>query len=50
MASLSVIVIEVPDWFITILLAIPPLWLYLRQRKRSKVGFPVEPAAANPSK
>jgi len=48
--SLSATVIEIPAWFITLLLAIPPLWLYLRQRKRSKVGFPVEPAAANPSK
>jgi hypothetical protein len=40
-------VIEVPAWFLTMLLAVPPFWLYRRQRKRRKTGFPVEPVAAN---
>jgi len=39
--------IEVPWWVVTLLAAIHPLWLYRRQRKTRKIGFPVEPDSAN---
>src|SRR5947208_3033587 len=42
----SATLIELPMWGVTLLWAIPPLWLYRRQRKRRKNGFPVEPVAA----
>jgi hypothetical protein len=45
--NFSFIVAELPIWAPTLLCAFPPLWLYRRQRKRPKIGFPVEPVAAN---
>jgi hypothetical protein len=45
-----VTMIEIPIWAVTIPAAIPPLWVYHRQRKRRKIGFPVEPVAANSTK
>jgi hypothetical protein len=41
------IAVEVPLWFLTSLSAIPVLWLYRRHRKRRRIGFPIEPVAAN---
>src|SRR5258708_356893 len=40
-------IIIAPMWFASVLAAMPPLWLYRRQRKRRKIGFPVEPIATN---
>ena len=39
--------LQVPMWFMTLLAAGPLLLLYRRHRKRPKIGFPVEPVAAN---
>ncbi len=39
--------IQLPMWAIALLLTVPPIGLYRRQRKRSKTGFPIEPAATN---
>jgi hypothetical protein len=51
--SLWATIVEVPAWFVTALLAIPPWWLYRRQRRHRRIGFPVEVAAnsteSNPS-
>ena len=35
-------IVVMPMWFVTVLVAIPPLWLH-RQRKRRTTGFPVGP-------
>jgi hypothetical protein len=43
----SATLIELPMWSIALLLIVPPIWLYRRQRKRRGIGFPVEPAATN---
>ena len=40
-------IIVLPMWFVTFLNAVPPLLLYRRQRKRRKIGFPIEPSKAN---
>jgi hypothetical protein len=45
--NFNFILVESPMWAPNLLCAIPPLWLYRRQRKRRKTGFPVEPVAAN---
>jgi len=45
--SFSFLLFELPIWAPSLLCAIPPLWLYRRQCKRRKTGFPVEPVAAN---
>ena len=39
--------IQLPMWAIALLLIIPPLWIYRRQRKHRKIGFPVEPVATS---
>jgi len=44
-ASLATL-IEIPAWFVALLLGSLPLWLYRRQRKRRKTGFPIEPSTA----
>ena len=35
--------IQLPMWAIALLLIVPPLWLYGRQRRRRTTGFPVGP-------
>jgi hypothetical protein len=36
-------VYQVPIWSIALLTSFPPLWFFRRQRKHSKIGFPVSP-------
>jgi hypothetical protein len=43
----SGMILEVPAWFLTLLSAAPATWMYRRDRKRRKVGFPVEPSPTN---
>jgi hypothetical protein len=38
--------VELPWWAATLVAAVPSLWLYRRQRKRRKIGFPVGAASA----
>jgi hypothetical protein len=38
---------EMPWWAATLVAGIAPLWLYRRQRRRRRKGFPIEPVVAN---
>ena len=41
--STTFIFIQLPMWAIALLLIVPPLWLYRRQRRRRTTGFPLAP-------
>jgi hypothetical protein len=43
----SATIIEFPMWALALLSISPLIWLYLRHRKRRKIGFPVAAVAAN---
>ena len=41
------LLIEFPIWIVTLVAVVPPVWLYRRQRKNRKTGFPIEPLTVN---
>jgi len=46
----STTIVTLPWWAATLLVGVAPFWLYRRQRKRHKPGFPMERVAASSTK